>query len=36
MRNVDEMRKYITDSVEEMDDTSLEQLYWFLRMEEGA
>lgn len=30
----EEMKKYITDSLEDMDDTSLEQLYWFIRMEE--
>lgn len=34
--HTEEMKKYIMDSLEEMDATSLEQLYWFLRMEEGS
>lgn len=26
----DEMRRYIKEAVDEMDDTALEQLYWML------
>lgn len=36
MLRTEEMKKYIADSMEEMDATTLEQLYWFLRMEEGS
>lgn len=29
----EQMKKYIMDAMEDMDQTSLEQLYWFVKLE---
>lgn len=31
----EQMKKYIVDCLEDLEEATLEQLYWFLRMEEG-